>query len=812
MREVNRTTYLVEGIEIDPAASLVRRDGQEWTLRQKSFQTLVYLLEHHDRLVTKDELIDCIWEGAAVTDDTLVQIIVELRRMLGDDARQPRFIRTIPKSGYHFIAPVTIRFPGDAHAPEDALIEIEEVTTVQIVFERAGREETGGRQDGETGGRGDGERELYAEMTPGNFLLRAAASPRPRIVIVAAFSLIVALGAGWLAFRRVDEAPRLAVTIPRAPGKMPVAVMYFENRAGDRALDWLREGLADMLITSLSRSNRLALLSRQQLTALLGHVGHQGAAQIKLEDGLEVARRAQAEMMILGGFARLGDKVRIDVTLHDAATGQLRAAESLIADSPAQILTQIDLLSLKLATHLGATPSSDDTQRGLAATMTNSLDAYRYYSLALEQTQMFQFHEAIALLEKALALDPQFAMAHARIGYVYAVRMGQGEKARSYLEKALTMAGRLREKDKLYITAWLANATRDPARGIEIYRELLARYPMETEAYLRLNWLLQSQNRPDEALAAIRQGLLTDPDGKDLYNAQGTACMRLGRNAEALAAFQRYIQLAPNDPNAWDSLGGFHQWIGQFAEAEAAYNRGLALNPESGVLVLHLGNLWFQQGRYQAAARQYQRYSQIARDDAARAAGFASLAWVYWKKGDITQADRAVREEAKYNPAPLWNSLLLALDRGDQALAVKLRDGILTPAAYENWKERGFLRFWEYMHGYVALRQGQADKATHHFRAVLQHRAVEWNIDSYESCLADASLELGRLDEAIAEYERILQINPRFPLAAYHLARAYAQKGDPARARVWYSRFVDDWKDADANIPELIDAKRQLAH
>ena len=71
--------------------------------------------------------------------------------------------------------------------------------------------------------------------------------------------------------------------------------------------------------------------------------------------------------------------------------------------------------------------------------------------------------------------------------------------------------------------------------------------------------------------------------------------MRLGRNEEALAALQRYIQLAPNDPNAWGSLALFHQGTGQYEAAEAAYHRALALNPESGIAIIHLGHMRFQQ-------------------------------------------------------------------------------------------------------------------------------------------------------------------------------------------------------------------------
>jgi len=794
MQLLDRPIYLVGDFEVDPRRFCLRRENEEYPLRQKSFQVLLYLIEHRGRLVTKEELIQNIWGGAAITDDALVQIIVELRKLFGDDSRQPRFIRTIPKAGYQLIALVSEIRPDSSNETKTDLVEIEEVTTVEVEYEQS--IETEARR--------------WSDAAIRWLLPRFPASLYPSVTMFAALGLIATLAAAGYLVRRADDHALNEVTVPHIPGKKPVAVMYFENRSGDSELDWLREGLADMLIASLSRSQRLTLLSRQQLTALLGHTGRQSIGQIKLEDGLEIARRSQTEMMILGGFARLGSTVRIDVTLHDARTGQLQAAESLIADSPEQILTQIDLLALKLTTHLGATMADADAQRGLATVMTSNLDAYRYYSLALEQTQMFQFHEAIALLEKALALDPQFAMAYARIGYVYAVRMGQGERARPYLNKALTLAERLSEKDRLFITAWQANAVHDAARAIEVYRELTTRYPMETEAYQRLSWLLQTQNRNEEALTITRQGLLTDPEWKDLHNALGTVCMRLGRNEEALSAFQRYIQLAPNDPNAWDSLGLFHQWMGQYDEAEAAYNHALALNPESGVAIIHLGNLRFQQGRYRAAAEQFRRFSQIARDDNGRARGVDRLAWVHLKKGDLDVAAATVKEEIRYNPASVWNSFTLALARRDQAAVVKLSGTVFAPSVYNFLNERGFLRVWNYQIGYAALRRGRAEEAINHFREALRHRPLEWNIDSFEDCLANAYLELGRWDEAIAEYERILGINPNYPLAQFHLGQSYERKGDLEKSRAAYLRFLQIWKNADADVPELVEAKRRL--
>ncbi len=301
-------------------------------------------------------------------------------------------------------------------------------------------------------------------------------------VLAASLALLVVMALGcWFAWR--EWRPQAEVKLPQAPGKKALVVLFFENRSATPELDWLREGLADMLIANFSRSPKLSVLSRQQLAVLLDRLGHRRAAQISLGEALEIGRKTQAEVIALGSFAQLGEQVRLDVQLHDARTGQLLVTESSIADTPAQVLTQVDLLSLKLASQLGAPPPAPNAQPGLSALTTDNLDAYRYYSLALEQAQMFHLAEAIALLEKAIALDPQFALAYARIGYIYVVKWQQHEKGKPYLARAFSMAERLSEKDKLFVTAWAAVADNDSDRAIAVYREIIARYPLETEAY-----------------------------------------------------------------------------------------------------------------------------------------------------------------------------------------------------------------------------------------------------------------------------------------------------------------------------------------
>jgi tetratricopeptide (TPR) repeat protein len=115
-----------------------------------------------------------------------------------------------------------------------------------------------------------------------------------------------------------------------------------------------------------------------------------------------------------------------------------------------------------------------------------------------------------------------------------------------------------------------------------------------------------------------------------------------------------------------------------------------------------------------------------------------------------------------------------------------------------------------YWRGLFALKNGSAADAVDNFKLVVSHRPRPWDIDSWEDCLGNAYLQLGRLDEAVAEYERILKLNPNYPLVHYHLAQAYERKGQRDQARSEYDQFLKKWKDADADVPEMIAAKKAL--
>lgn len=772
MNSPSHRIYRLDGIEIDAARFCLTRDGEERHLRQQTFQVLIYLLEQHERLVTKDELIDHVWRGTAVTDNALEQCLAEIRKVLGDDSRNPRFIKTVPRAGYRFIGKV-----------EEVSAETEATNASQIE---------------------DRIQPAVAEASRAKVRI----SKRAVLTSVAIILIIGSVATIYLIRRRRSLTQSLStVTLPQTPGKRSVAVMFFDNQSGSPDLDWLREGLADMLITNLSRSKNLTILSRQQLRTLLDRTGHQSSEKIQLDEALDIAQKSKATILIMGSFARLGEQIRIEAQLHDARDGQMLAAERLVVDQPAQILTQVDLLSAKLASHLGG--SEREASAGLTSVMTNDLAAYRYYSLGVEKAQAVQNPEAIALLQKAISLDPDFAMAYARIGYTYVMSWGHYEEGKPYLERAFKLNNRLSEKDKLNITAWYAVANQDYTAAIRSFQEIVSRYPLEVEAYRSLGRLLRGENRHDEAIEILKQGLVIDSGAKELYNSLGGVYSELGRHDEAIAMYQRYVSLAPEEPNAHDSLGLGYQWAGRYQDADQEYERALTIKPDFEVSVIHLANTLYQQGRYREALREFHHYIEIAPSVSERARGYSSVAQILRSKGRLDDAEHAARQSLANDKTTVGQMFAVLLEKRDLSAAEKLKPAL--EKIRRNLRgTRGNLRELPYYQGLFELKSGRATEAIEKFKEALQYLAPRWNLDAYEDCLANAYLELGRFDEAIAEYERILKLNPNYPLVYYHLAQIYDRRNQRDRAQAEYEHFLQVWKVADADIPEVLAAKRAV--
>lgn len=233
----------------------------------------------------------------------------------------------------------------------------------------------------------------------------------------------------------------------------------------------------------------------------------------------------------------------------------------------------------------------------------------------------------------------------------------------------------------------------------------------------------------------------------------------------------------------------------------------IALNPDFHFARLHLGEVYFRLGRYAEATIEYRRYIELAPSDWDAAMGYHRLALLYLEKGDLQKAEAAANGELKHKN-DLGGRFLVALANGDLQAAERFKGQIFesTRPPHLSWKTIHYFR------GRRAIKSGHANEAIEHFKEALKHLPLVWNADCVEDCLANAYLELDRLDEAIAEYKRILALNPNYAPAHFHLAQAYERKGEVERARSAYQTFLGIWKNADRNLSEVNIAKQRLSN
>jgi tetratricopeptide (TPR) repeat protein len=186
-----------------------------------------------------------------------------------------------------------------------------------------------------------------------------------------------------------------------------------------------------------------------------------------------------------------------------------------------------------------------------------------------------------------------------------------------------------------------------------------------------------------------------------------------------------------------------------------------------------------------------------------------NLAHLNWRKGDRPQAIRLLSRAADLFPDRPAVRMLLALWRGDGPAATLLSKQLLQGQSYTHRGARPpSLRGDYYLLGKLALLDGKHDAALDHFRKALSHWTGLAAFDTQEDCLGNAYLQLWRWEEANAEYQRVLRLFPGMALARFHLAVAFDRRGRPEAAREELKRFLQLWKQADPDIPEVLAANQ----
>ena len=645
-------------------------------------------------------------------------------------------------------------------------------------------------------------------------------------------------------------------------GRPAIAFMNFENVGAAPADDtrWMSSGVPSMLLTGLAQTRGLEIVSAQRLHDAVKQIGG-SLESLDKSQAAEVARRAGAGAVVVGSIFKNGPEIRIDAQLEDLATGRVLVADSVRGTD---LFALVDQLATSIRRRI-VDASSGGHIRGIAEISSSSLEAYRLYSEAVHAQINTRWDDAQGLLERAVAIDPEFADAYLQLAFVNFFRQNPGLR-QQYLREAAEHIDRLGERQRLLLEIEVA---RDAGKFVEAARSLdtlIATFPDVEDAY-RIAFhlydpVLGGVHDPQKLLTITAAGAARLPTSRNDY---GYALLAAGRYPEALREFEAYARFARLEPNPHDSLGEAFLMMGMPEKAVESYSRALAVDPTFDGATN--GRAWAlaMAGRYDDAVLaepempsvkalifsrigRYREAAQVvamAKREAERTDHFAehgslfllsSLLAIERKEyaraaDDSNAANRIFSKLPEQRQRPY--RVIADLMSGIAELRVGKMEAVRSHVESQRRIHRPELipdKFWhQTLEGEVALASGDYVRAAASFSVGQPSRKMWFYIlDSTVSVLANnllfrdglARVAKGRGDlrGAVEIYQRLLMFGPEAKFVAVfepryvlEIARLLDQSGEKREARNEYLRFLEFWKNADSDLPELAEAKRAVA-
>jgi len=379
----------------------------------------------------------------------------------------------------------------------------------------------------------------------------------------------------------------LLLFLPKeAPVEHFVAVITFENQTGEQSYDYLRKAIPNLLITSLEQSNNISVITWERMHDLLDQIGKGDVEVIDSDLGFELCRQNGIDAIVIGSFVKAGEMFATDVKVLDVTTKDLLKSTSSRGKGIDSILEkQIDELSKDISKGVGLPARIVDTAKTrIAEVTTTSMEAYDYYLKGREAYEKFYHQEAKQYLEKAIELDPQFAVAYLYLSHVYLELQLRGDERRDLVKNAKEHSEKATEKEKLYILAEHAYIIeRDSEKRIRILKELIEKYPNEKDAYWELGMIYHSRGKFTEAIDEYNKALELAPTSRNSLNMLGYAYSDMGEYEKAVEFFSKYATLYPEDANPIDSMAEQYFRMGNLDDAIDNYKRAADIKPDFGV-------------------------------------------------------------------------------------------------------------------------------------------------------------------------------------------------------------------------------------
>jgi putative peptide modification system cyclase len=563
-------------------------------------------------------------------------------------------------------------------------------------------------------------------------------------------------------------------------------------------------------------------------------------APVERQVGLEVCQREGARALLVGSIAEVGGEYVLTGEILQPPSGRTVVSETARARHRDDILDGLEAVTRRLRERLGEPlPEIEEATGPLEKVTTADLEALRAYSLALQRINQSREPEAIALLERAVELDPEFAMAWARLGTLHSYHVRDPRQAAELWDRALALEERLTEFEHLYLQAsksWEGSLD-DMTRAWSLLATL---FPDQTVGHHNLGVIHDFQYLHQQAADAYRKATETKgPLVNTSYENLGLALLALGEREAALEALETAVS-SFETPNT--GLIDAYLLFDRYQDAEAVIRRKEASRDPAERFVGHQQRaVWLlDRGRPQASLRSLDRAAAIARDqgDAAKTAAVLSGKAAIGGPGSGSTPDLLVRavEALTGQPGGIWPRQLMSVPipelailgkaaarRGETSLARRVLREIepaVSAADVPHWRA-----YREILLAEIALADGRMDDSL----AALERAGREADLFELHESLARAREQAGDLRGAISEHHwlsshRGLALAEWLPeyfgkearvlawaLAPYHLGRLHQGLDEPRRAAEEYRRFIARWAEGEPDAPFRERAAEALA-
>jgi len=785
-----KVLYEFGPFRVDPEKQVLLREDQQVAVTPKAFETLLVLVRHSREDVSKDELMKAVWPDAFVEEANLSQNIFMLRKALGETPEDRRYIVTLPGRGYRFAAQVRTVMQDS----EDLIIQSR--TRAQMILEQSDRAP-----------------DVRLHTLP--VALRRNASWKYLLPIGAVLALVV-LGTALLLRNRH----------PIALGaKDSVLVADFTNTTGDPVFDEaLRQGLA----VQLEQSPFLKLVSDYRAQQVLRMMGQPADARLTPRIAREICERTASAAVLDGSIAQIGTQYLLTLKAVNCVTGESLASTEAQASDKNHVLDALGKTASEIRNKLGeslSTVQKFDTP--LEQASTPSLEALKAFSSGVKVQSTTGEAASIPFFKQAIDLDPNFALAYARLGIAH-TSIGEPSTAAEYTRKAYELRDRTSEPEKYFISAIFHKEVTGNLEKAEQSCELwIQAYPRAEMPHVYLSGAIYPViGRYEKAVEEAREAIRLKADIPIAYTFLMFGYIALNRLDEAKATHERALERKLNNPFyplalyeiafLQNDAAGMAQQVARSAGQPGAEDELLGLEAETAA--------------YSGRLREAREFSRRAMDSAERseeketAATYVALAGLreaLFGNGDEARRratlamGRSAGRDGQYGAA-----LALAYAGDDR------RAHALTEDLNKRFPEDTIVQF-NYLltlRAKLELSRGNASEAIEILKTAAPYElgqttgsAYGWNALYPVFVRGEAYLTAQRGGEAAAEFQKILDHraivlnSPIGALAHLGIARAYVLQGDSPKAKAAYQDFLTLWKDADPDIPILIAVKSEYA-